>query len=226
MKKEGLTGFQDHELLELLLFYFIPRRDTNKIAHELLNKFDNFSNILDAPPEQLMTIDGISEVTAYGLATLKEVWQRYVRSIANNMSLSGVSSIIKYAKMLVAQSYVEKLVVVFVDNATQYLSCVEYCSDSRQEVQVNIKSIVTAAMDANAAGVILFHCHVRGNCMPSDDDFCLTEKLFITLANLDIVLLEHIIFNNKGAFYSFFQEKDMDDMRRRYLRIMDMSIVT
>ena len=64
MMKEGLDGFADHEILELLLFQYIPRKDTNKIAHNLLDKFGGLVNVLNAAPEQLMLVDGVSEVTA------------------------------------------------------------------------------------------------------------------------------------------------------------------
>jgi DNA repair protein RadC len=223
MKKEGLTGFQDHEVLELLLFYFIPRKDTNKIAHNLLNKFGNFFNLLYATPEQLMAIDGISEVTAYGILSLKEVYQRYVRSVENNTSLKGLNAIIQYAKKLVNESYTEKMVVVFVDDSTHFLSREEYYSETGKEVYVTVKSIVKAALKARASGVILFHCHVVGNCEPVDEELFFTEKLFITLANLDIDLLENLIFNRRDV-YSYNKEKDIENIRQRYLRIMERSL--
>lgn len=216
MMKEGLQGFQDHEVLELLLFQYVPRKDTNKMAHELLTKFGSFSNVLDASPEQLMMIDGISETIACNIAVLKEVWQRYRQSAAKKMSLKGLSSIVKYSKMITADYYHEKLVVVYVDNATNFILQEEYTSDDTQQVAVDTKKIVTSAVRANAAGIILFHCHVRGVCTPSENDKIFTEKLYFALASLNVMLLEHIIFNADNDYYSFFKEGDMAKITEKF----------
>lgn len=216
MMKEGLQGFQDHEVLELLLFQYLPRRDTNKLAHDLINKFGSFTNVLDASPEQLMTVKGVSEITACNLSMLKEVWRRYRQGSAQKISLGKVSSIVKYAQKLVAESYIERLVVVYVYNATNFLLSEEFTSDSTQEVKVDLKKIISSAVRANAAGVMLFHCHVNGVCEPSDADIVFTEKLFVTLANLHMVLLEHIIFNNNGDYYSFYCKNVLAELSEKY----------
>lgn len=216
MMKEGLQGFQDHEVLELLLFQYLPRRDTNKLAHDLINKFGSFANVLDASPEQLTSVKGISETTACNLAMLKEVWQRYRQSAAQKVSLGKLSSIVRYCQKIISDSYVEKLVVVYVDNATNFLVSEEFSSDSAQAVNVDLKNIVSTAVRANAAGVILFHCHVHGVCEPSDADLEFTEKLFVTLANLNMVLLEHIIFNDRNDYYSFYKENRIAELAHKY----------
>ncbi len=216
MIKEGLSGFQDHEVLELLLFQYLPRKDTNKLAHDLINKFGSFANVLDATPAQLMTVKGISETTACNLAVLKEVWQRYRRNSAEKISLCKLSSIIQYAQQLMAESYSERLVVVYVDAATNFLLSEEFTSESKQEVNVDMKKIIASAVRANAGGVMLFHCHVDGPCVPSDADIVFTEKLYVTLANMGIVLLEHLIFNNKEEYYSFYKEQYLQKFAEKY----------
>ncbi|MCM1395839.1 MAG: DNA repair protein RadC [Corallococcus sp.] len=216
MRREGLQNFQDHEVLEMLLFQYLPRQDTNKIAHELLRKFGSFANVLDASPEQLMTVKGVSEATACNLSVLKEVWQRYKKSAAETMPLNGMASIIQYMQLIVADHYHEKLVVVYVDNATKFLLREEFTSNNTQQVNVDIKKIVATAMRANAAGVILFHCHVKGVCVPSEQDIGFTEKLYFALASLNIVLLEHIIFNAANDYYSFFKEGDIAAITEKY----------
>ncbi len=216
MLKEGLQGFQEHEILELLLFQYIPRKDTNKLAHNLLNKFGSLANVLDASPQQLQTVEGISEVTACNIAVLKEVWQRYKVSALQKKPMSKLSTIILYAQELVAESYMEKLVVVFVDNSTNFIVSEVFSSGSSQEVQIDIKKLISAAVRANAAGVILFHCHVKGVCQPSATDISFTEKIYVTLANMNIMLLDHFIFNNTEDYFSFYQSGIMDEIAERY----------
>lgn len=216
MMKEGLSNFQDHEILELLLFQYLPYKDTNKIAHNLLDKFGTIAGVLNASPQQLMTVSGISEVTACNLAVLKEVWLRYKRSEAKKISLDGIKSIIAYAQSLIAESYTEKLVAVYVDNATKFIYRDEFTSDSAQQIQVDPKSILATAFRTNAAGVMLFHCHVDGPCKPSADDLRFSEKLLFALASINLVLLEHIIFNKNGEYYSFFQSGDIEAIETKY----------
>lgn len=219
MLTEGLSNFQDHEVLELLLFQYLPYKDTNKIAHNLLSSFGSFAGILNASPEQLMTVSGISQVTACNLAVLKEVFQRYRVSEAKKVSLSGLSSIVKYAQLLIADSYTERLVVVYVDNATNFLYREEFVG-SVDTINVDSKKIVATAMRVNAAGVLLFHCHVKGKCEPSEDDRRFTEKLYFALASISVMVLEHMIFNGEGEHYSFFQSGEMDEIAHKYVNTL------
>lgn len=216
MIKDGLQNFQDHEILELLLYQYLPRKDTNKLSHELLRKFGSFANVLDAAPTQLMTVNGVSETTACNISMLKEVFHRYKKSMANRISLSDFPSIIKYARLITSDYYVEKVVVVYVDNATKIICNEEYTSGDTQQVAVDIKSIASTAMRVNAAGIIMFHCHVKGNCNPSESDYAFTEKLYFALASLNVMLLEHIIFNAEGDYYSFFKEGDISATADKY----------
>ncbi|MCM1289613.1 MAG: DNA repair protein RadC [Corallococcus sp.] len=219
MMKEGLQSFQDHEVLELLLFQYLPRKDTNKIAHDLLNKFGSFANVLEASPEQLITVNGISESTACNLAVLKEVWQRYRRSAMQKMPLGSISEILKYSQEIMSFSYEEKLVVAYLDGSNNLIVTEEFTSRNTHRVDVDLKELISSALRAGASGVILFHCHVNGVCKPSAEDKKFTEKVFITLANMNIVLLEHIIFNNGGQYYSFFKEGELQRLALKYNKI-------
>lgn len=220
MMKEGLQNFEDHEVLELMLFQFIPRKDTNKIAHSLLNKFGSLANVLDAYPDQLQTVDGISEVTACGISMIKEIVFRYRISSLKKRQMSKISSIIDFSRELIAESYEEKLVVVYVDNATNFLVSEVISSGNTQEVRVDMKKLVFSAISCNASGVLLFHCHPNGECLPSAADNAFTEKVFVTLANLGLVLLEHLIFNNSSNYYSYYQSHKIDEITEKYIQFL------
>ncbi|MCH5160039.1 MAG: RadC family protein [Clostridiales bacterium] len=214
--KEGLDGFQDHEVLEFLLFQFLPYKDTNKIAHNLLNSFGSFSEVINASPEQLMTVKGVSEVTACNLTILKEVFVRYRRADLNKVNLKDSGDIIKYARSLVEDNYCEKLVVVYLDHGTKYKFSEEFTSGKIDKVNVETKDIVSTAVRVNAAGVMLFHCHVNGLCQPSEADKEFTKQLFIALASIDVMLLEHVIFNGSDQFFSFYQEGLIQEISAKY----------
>lgn len=219
MLKDGLEGFQDHELLELLLFQSVPRKDTNKLAHTLLASFGSIYNVLNAQPEQLMLVKGVSQVTACNLSMLKEVWRRYKRGEKEKeqRDITDVTDIMKYAKLLVAESYAERVVVVYVDRGTKFLFSEEFAAEENSQiVHVDVKKIISGAVRLKAGGVMLFHCHTEGDCKPSKSDIRFTQKLVYALSGLEIVLLEHIIFAPEGEYYSFFQEGEIERMVNEY----------
>lgn len=217
MLKDGLEGFQNHELLELLLFQSVPRKDTNKLAHTLISCFGSLSNVLNAQPDELMMVKGVSQVTACNIAMLKEVWRRYKRDDMEKVELKDIGSIMRFAKNMIAESYAERVVVVYVDRGTKFLFSEEFAADSdAHSVRVDIKKIVSSAVRLKAGGMMLFHCHIEGDCKPSASDVRLTQKLVYALSGLDIVLLEHIIFAPSGDYYSFYQDGVLDEMVKEY----------
>ena len=220
MIQEGLGSFQDHEVLELLLFQYIPRKDTNRLAHALLEKFGSIYNILNAPPEQLMTVDGISKTTACNLSMLKEVLQRYVHGQIGRRKFVGINSIIDFARLLISNAYVENLVVVYVDNTTTHLHHEVYCSNNTERVHVDIKKVVATAMRVGATGVVLAHCHPNGECAPSEDDIKFTRNLFFALGSLDVFILDHVIFNGGNHYSSMFNDGIMKQIQADYCKLL------
>ncbi len=220
MIAEGLSGFQDHEILELLLFQYLPRKDTNKIAHDLLNQFGSFYNVLNASPEQLMTIDGVSKVTACNLAMLKEVWQRYLRSQNQRVKLTGVKTLIDFAQSLIGYNYTEKLIAIYVDNTTTHLFHEIFTSNSTEQVNLDIKRMAATAVRLNASGVVVCHCHPNGECRPSEQDVRFTRGLFFALASMNVVVLDHIIFNGKQDYFSFYDQGIMHKIQGEYCKTL------
>ena len=218
--REGASNFQDHEVLELLLFGSVPRKDTNKLAHNLLTKFGGFSGVLNASPDQLMEVDGVSTVTACNLAILKEVFYRYRRDEQDKSKIQGLASIIRYVQSTISESVYEKMVVVYVDASTRYILQEELTSDNTDQVNVDPKNIVATAMRLNASGVVLFHCHNSAPCDPSPEDMRYTEKLYFALSTINIAMLEHIIFNNRGGYFSFHKEGIMSQLADKFNKIL------
>lgn len=219
MLKDGLDGFKDHELLELLLFQSVPRKDTNKLAHTLIASFGSLYNVLNAQPDELMLVKGVSQITACNIAMLKEVWRRYTRGKQEKekRDLSSVKDIMRFAQLMIAESYAERVVVVYVDRGTKFLFSTEYAADTdAHEVHLDVKKIISDAVRIKAGGIMLFHCHTEGDCKPSTSDVRFTQKLIYALGGLEIVLLEHVIFAPNGEYYSFLQEGDLDRIANEY----------
>ncbi|MCH5156563.1 MAG: RadC family protein [Clostridiales bacterium] len=219
--KEGASNFQDHEVLEMFLYGCVARKDTNKLAHNLLAKFGGFSGVFNASPEQLLEVKGVSTVTACNIALLKEIFYRYKKDEQDKSNIQGLATIIRYVQSTISASVYEKMVVVYVDASTRYILQEEFTSDNTDQVNVDYKKIVATAMRLNASGVVLFHCHVNAPCNPSAEDIMYTEKLYYALASINIALLEHIIFNNRGEYFSFHKEGIIAQLIKKFNQILN-----
>lgn len=214
--REGFGGFEDHELLEMLLTMMLPRRDTNALAHLLMDKFGSLTGVLDASPAQLMMVNGIGKVSAFGIALIKELCVRRKEGESKKISLAKLDSIIDYAEKLVSECYNERFVAVYLDHSTRYLYRETFDSNNNVQVALDIRQLITTAVRVRANGIIIFHCHVDGVCRPSEADMIFTEQLMTALASIDVVLIEHIIFNNREDYYSFYVNGDIAAMQKRY----------
>ena len=218
--KDGLDGFQDHEVLEMLLYHTIPRKDTNKLAHKLLHKFGSFANVMNASPQQLMTVDGISEVTACYISVVKETWRRYVLSAKEVSKIQGVSQALEYAKSLLAFSGTERAIVVYLNFSSNAILVEEFNSGQIDRVNVEVKNIVATAMRTNAAAVVLCHTHINGLPDPSQADDVFTNQLCLALCGVDVVLAEHAIFTDDGNVYSYRESGKLAQIQNEYQRIL------
>ena len=215
--KEGLDGFQDHEVLEALLFQTIPRKDTNKLAHRLLTKFGSFANVFNASPKQLTEVEGVSEVTACYIAVIKETWRRYVTSEREVSKIRGVAQAVEYAKALLSYSGVERAMVIYLDFSSSAILVEECNSGQADRVNIEIKNIVSSALRVNAAAVVMCQTHVKGLAKPSDADDVFTRQLCLALSSVDVVLAEHAIFADSGDVFSYRESGLLAKMQQNYI---------
>jgi DNA repair protein RadC len=191
-------------VLELLLFQLLPYKDTNKIAHDLLNVFGSIQNVMYAPADQLKKIRGISEVTAVNIALHRDLWLRCREREDPPAELSNALDIIQYAQKVYRETRSERMHAVYVDFKARYLSKRAYAGTTNS-VDVTVRRFVADALQSRAAGVILLHGHFKGTPQPSAEDIKYTADVITALKLVEIELLDHLIFNETGEFYSFRQ---------------------
>lgn len=208
-RKEGLEGFAPHEVLELLLFYGRARGDVNPLAHQLLDAFGSIKGVLEARPEQLMSVDGVGEETATLIAMMLPVFRRYSvcvceekRSITNRTEASA------YCKALQAGWRTEHFYVVCLNAAGQVLGQRLVAEGSLAEVPAYPRLVVETALNYNAHSVLLCHNHPSGVTLPSQDDIQSTQELLKVLYALHITLLDHIIVAGEQT-YSMVQHGEL-----------------
>lgn len=192
--EQGLDGFDDHNVLELLLFYALPRQDTNPLAHALLDYFGSLDAVLEAPREELLKVDGIGENAATLLKIIPAVSRRY--EMAKNTFDNILDSTQKAGSCLAARYLYERDEVVYViclDAKRRVLCCRDLFRGDVNSADVSIRKIVELALAKNASAIILSHNHTSGIALPSREDEVTTRRIKAALESMNIALLDHII---------------------------------
>ena len=192
--KYGLENFDDHNVLELILFYSIPRRDTNPIAHKLLDSFGSLSAILDAPIEALTKVDGINENSALLIKLIPQISRRYLISrIAHDSALTTSAQAGQYLIPFFAFEKHEVVYLMCLDSMQRVISCDEISRGVVTAAEVNIRKIAELALRNNAASVILSHNHPDGLAIPSVEDRMTTKQIKDALESVGVGLTDHIV---------------------------------
>lgn len=200
-RKEGLEGFQDHEALELLLFYARARGNVNPLAHELLDCFGSLKGVLEARPEQLMAVKGVGEETATLLSLMVPLFRKYQACLCQEQKvLRNRVAAEQYCTALLAGLRTERFCVISIATAMTVLGQRTVGEGSLNEVPAYPRLVVETALNYNAFGVILCHNHPGGIAEPSPDDVAATQTIEAVLSHLGIRLIDHIIVAGCTAY--------------------------
>ena len=192
--QQGLDGFTDIQVLELLLFYAIPRRDTNPIAHELLKKFGSVRQVLEAPLDRLMEVDYITENVAVLLKLMPAMLRFYqVDKVKNEMPLVTIQACGDYLKHFFIGRKNETVFLLCLDAKCKVLACREVGEGSVNSANVPIRRVVEIALAEGASTVVLAHNHPSGIAIPSGEDVATTRRLAAALSTVDVILADHIV---------------------------------
>ena len=193
-RDEGLDSFSEVNVLELLLFYCIPRKDTNPIAHALLEHFGSLPQVLEAPLEELVKVSGISENAAMFLHLTTAAGRYYqVRRSAQQKVLTTTESCGEYLLPYFVGRRNECVFLLCLDAKCKVLCCKEVGEGSVNSAGVSIRRIVEVALGANATTVVLAHNHPSGLALPSGEDVQTTRRVAAALSAVEVQLADHIV---------------------------------
>ena len=193
-RAEGLDHFDELYVLELLLFYGAPRKDTNPLAHTLLDHFGSLSRVLDATVEELEQIPGVTPHLATLLTLIPQVGRYYQVQKAEEEEI--LSSIEQCGQYLVPHFFGREQETVFMlclDAKCKVICCKMVGEGSVNSANVPIRRVVEMALQANATTVVLAHNHPSGLAIPSADDVQTTLKVAAALESVDVILADHIV---------------------------------
>lgn len=193
-RTHGLDAFADHEVLELLLYYAIPRRDTNPVAHRLMERFGSLDGVFSATVEELEEVEGMGKNAATLLALWMPLYRRVrTKPTAKEVILNSTEQAGRYFMDLFFGMRREELYEACLDAKGKLLACCRIAEGSVDAVNINTRRLVENALKCGASAVILAHNHPSGIALPSPDDNTTTLALWDALRAVGIPLIDHII---------------------------------
>ena len=197
----GADSFHDHELLEMFLFMSDRRRDTNELAHIMLEKFGSLKNIFSASPEQLYVISGIKEVATANILVTREIMRRIEMEYTEcPKSLDRTDAIGEYFVRKFKFSPVEEFYLMLFGNGMVVKDCILISRGDAHFTKINIKNIMKEVVIHDATAVVVAHNHPNGDLMASSADALMTRDIALALKSIDVELVDHILVaNNKYA---------------------------
>lgn len=191
--KNGLDNFEDHQILELLLFYALPQRDTNELAHRLISKFGSISAVFDAPVCEL-TKFGLSDNTVTLLKLIPDISRIYtVDKHDNDSKIIDVNNLSEYFKDRFIGRNVEFLYLLLLDTKGKEVYSGEISKGSINSTDVPTRKIVELSLLYNAKYVAIAHNHLSGFALPSKQDLVTTQNIYNALNLINVRLIDHII---------------------------------
>ena len=211
--ENGFNGLEDYEVLELLLFYVIPRKDTKAIAKELIKKFKTLANVLKADTLELKTINGLGDVAITFLKMMGALPEKIYEDKLKNQKLikddknkiTDKEVLLSFLRNKIGYEDVEKFYVIYLSSSNEVLAFEESSSGTLDRSSIYPREIYKRVIMENAKSIIIAHNHPSGNTCPSKCDIDITNEIAKGLKNFGALLLEHIIIT-RDSYFSFLEE--------------------
>lgn len=212
----GLEGFQDYEVIELLLTLGTPRKDCKDAAKEALAKLKTLQGVLEASTRELCEINGIGPKNAFGLKLIKAVSDRYLeKKLLNKDPVNNSKELFDYLYHSIRDKTREHFKIIFLDSKNRVISTETHSEGTLTGSSVYPREVVDAALRHKAAALIFAHNHPSGDPKPSSEDVAITRQLVFAGKIMGIAVHEHIIIGD-NCYFSFADQGYISRMVREF----------
>lgn len=196
----GFTGMPDHNILEAILFLGIPLKDTNPIAHELIDTFGSFSGVLEAKKNDLMNVKGMTESAAFAIMSYLPVNRRYIESLQKKKPIfENNDQIVDFLRpMFLEKSTIERVFVLCFDSKNRMIACRNICDGDISSALFDIRELTRIVLEVNAQKIIVAHSHPHGVALPSREDIATTKLIYEMMKFIKVHLEDHFIVTDTG----------------------------
>ncbi len=212
----GLSGFHDYEILELLLSISTPRKDCKPSAKEAMKRFKTFQGVLEASARELCEVPGIGSVNLFGIKLIKEVAERYLqKKVIHKDPVNNSKELFDYLYLSIGDKNRECFKAIFLDAKNKITAVETLFMGTLTTSSVYPREVIRAALDYHAAALIFAHNHPSGDPVPSREDIALTRQLVFAGRMMDIKVHEHLIIGD-GKYFSLADEGYITRMNLEY----------
>ncbi|MDE6614121.1 MAG: hypothetical protein K2K24_01290 [Clostridia bacterium] len=199
--KDGLDSLQDHELLEYILYAFIPRKDTNPIAHKLLNTFGSLENVFNTSVEMLMSIPNMTYSASLFLTSMPSIIKRYnLQKLGDKIVIKNTNEAMEYFKNVFAEDMEEQFQIAIVSPDGRVVDKGRISKGDTDQCKLDIKKFILRTASTQAKDFFIAHNHPSGDPSPSLTDYEFTKWVTSLATTLELRLVDHIIVARNGCF--------------------------
>ncbi|MCI5060629.1 MAG: DNA repair protein RadC [Alphaproteobacteria bacterium] len=196
----GADALPDYELLELILFMAIPRRDVKPVAKDLIDRFDDLNGVLSATPKELEGIKGISETTAITLKAIQATGLRMLKQdLMSRPLLNSWQRLVEYCEAGMARDSKEHFRLLFLNKKNELIADEIQQSGTVDHTPAYPREIMKRALELGATALILVHNHPSGDPNPSQADIQMTQNIIKAAQPFDIIIHDHLIVSRNGT---------------------------
>ena len=204
----------DHQILEVLLFYVVPRIDTNPLAHRLIKIFGDINGVFTASKEQLSSVEGVGEKVSAFIVAMGEVLKRASQRAEKQIDFSTPQKTKEYLVELIGNERCEKFVALLLDKKFSLVAKVEFTDNEKHKVSAEIPELVSALNVYKPKHVILTHNHTSNSCSPTEEDDVSTKKINLICELNGVNLVDHVIVAGERTF-SYKAEGIIDQIKNQ-----------
>ncbi|WP_340109057.1 RadC family protein [Pikeienuella sp. HZG-20] len=196
--RAGTEALADYELLELLLFRAIPRRDVKPLAKRLLAEFGDFNHAISAPASRLLKVSGLGDAAVRELKIVEAAAHRLAQArVIGREALSSWAAVMTYCKTAMAHRETEEFRILFLDRKNVLIADEAQGRGTVDHVPVYPREVAKRALELNASAIIMAHNHPSGDPTPSPADIEMTQRIEAALAAVDITLHDHVVIGKE-----------------------------
>ena len=221
-RREGLDKFTEHQFLEFVLSFVIARKDTNDLAHLILNKFGSLEAILNTPYEMLAKFEGLGEVSATFLSMLNNMIAYIDKSKKKEPTkIKSTTDVHDTVVPLLSKAEREKFVILFIDGDDNRVHIESTNIGFLDKISIDTEEIRTLVRHFNAKKIVMAHNQINSVLYPSQSDIDFTKKAYAMLYFMGADLADHVIVSNSGDIYSFRSAHHLDQYRQEVMKYLN-----
>ncbi len=208
--EHGFERLQEHQKLEIILFFSIPRADTNEVAHALIKKYHTVAGVMDAPVKELLEFKHITMRTVQLFKMIKDTHRLYEKEKAEEKSyMTTTAEFYLYLRLFMQERKEECFVALYLDDTGRFLKSAVISRGELRSVDFNSQRLLTVAWECRATTIVIAHNHPNNDKYPSAEDIAVTQQINALLRGVGIYLKDHIIITDDD-YYSFFENERLD----------------